>query len=188
MIPGNSRCARRTLRLSPDVGPHPVNNIRGAHRPRLARNLPAAPENNHGWYRPNGILRSNRLFGLGVQLCHAYSGPQFSGRLFKCGCHHLAWPAPRRPEIYNNRDIIPADMFGKIIGPQFQRPGCKQLLSAFPAARHLVQAQRRDPVNGCAVGTNYMQGITQTFYLKGVSTLFLLPNFIFQKKGVEKGY
>ena len=57
---------------------------------------------------------------------------------------------------HDNRDIIPADMFGKITGAQLQRMGREQRLAALPAARCILHALRRYPVNGCAVWTDYM--------------------------------
>jgi hypothetical protein len=75
---------------------------------------------------------------------------KFGSSLLECWRHHFAGPAPRRPEIDDNRDVTAADMFLKTRIGQLGRMAIENLFTAPAAFRARGEAVSRQTVGRTA--------------------------------------
>ena len=132
---------RRQLRR---VRLHPADDIRGAHSARQRRNTTNIETS-------RCVLRF-----FGVELGEAYIRLELGGGLLERRGHHLAGPAPRRPEIDNHGDVAPAHVLVKARVVQLYRVPGEDLLTAPPAFGGRRQTVDRQPIGGIAVGAYNM--------------------------------
>lgn len=87
------------------AGCHPAHNVLRAHGARLTCNLMSPSEQNQGWNAANTELGGQVRLGLGIYLGQPHLGFELVRRLLELRGHHLARPAPWRPEIDQQRQI-----------------------------------------------------------------------------------
>lgn len=87
------------------AGCYPAHNVLRAHGARLTCNLMSPSEQNQGWNAANTELGGQVRLGLGIDLGQPDPGFELVRRLLELRGHHLARPAPWRPEIDQQRQI-----------------------------------------------------------------------------------
>jgi hypothetical protein len=135
---------------------HPAHDIVRSHGSGLARNLYAIAKQDQRRNATDTIFTCNGLCLLGIKLGQAQPRFQPGCSLFKCGRHHLARPAPRRPEVDHHGDVTAFDVLPEAAGTQRHRMSCEQALFALAAARRIGQACSGNPVDCRAAGTDDM--------------------------------
>src|SRR5581483_4732774 len=97
-------------------------------------------------------------FRLGVNLQETKLGFELAGDALENRCHHLARPAPLRPEIDHDRNVVALDMSGEAVGGNRCRMSCKQPLVALAAFRLTSILAGRNTVDARAMWTNDVGG------------------------------
>lgn len=113
--------------------PGPVDNLISGHGSRLSGNLFAMMKENHGGNGLDGELAGQDLFRFGIDLGQADMGFKEAGGLVKGRGHHFTGPAPGRPEIDEDRDVIAADVAREKGACQINRGAGEKGLGAFAA-------------------------------------------------------
>src|SRR5580692_7883761 len=117
----------------------PARNRRGIHRACVARGLLAATEHDHRRDAAYVETRCGRGLILGIQLRKTKLGFQCRRARLVIRRHGDARPAPRRPEIDDQRQIAAADVLVEIGGGQLDGLAREQGMVAFRAARGILQ-------------------------------------------------
>jgi hypothetical protein len=89
-----------------------------------------------------------------------------SGGLVEDGSHHLAWPTPGSPEIYNDRDSIARNILFKIGAGQFNGSCNEQFVFASSAFGAVPQASAFYAVGSAAMGANNLHLFVHGFPLR----------------------
>jgi hypothetical protein len=135
----------------------PADNIPGAHGAGHAGYFTTGFEYDHSGNAANVKLPCNSLFLFSIEFGKAHPRFKRNSRLGIGRSHHLAWPAPGRPEIDNNRNIVSCDLLLKTSAGQFQRMPGKQRRFTLTATGMLGQALGCYTIYRITVGTDNMQ-------------------------------
>jgi hypothetical protein len=96
--------AEKFFQAAGSGGFDPFQQIAFCARAHFGRGYRAILEHHQRWNRANAKLRRNILILIDIDFDDLDLIGQFSGDLFQSRGNHLAWPAPGRPEIDNDRD------------------------------------------------------------------------------------
>jgi hypothetical protein len=105
-------------------------------------------------------LRPELLLGFGIYLEQSNFGFQLGRRLLKRWRHHFAGPAPGRPEINQQWNLVTLDMLFESGRCDFQRLSVKQRIVTFAALGRFLQTRLRDAVDRIAMWANYVQWVS----------------------------
>ena len=108
-------------------------------RPALAGDFTASRKNGERRNATDVEAGGELWLGLGVDLGETGVGFKVNSRLVEGRRHHAARPAPWRPEIDDDRQVVPCQMAVKTGAAQFQRFPGEQRLLALAAMRRVAQ-------------------------------------------------
>ena len=141
---------------SPLIRLYPSNDIRRAHSARLARHFLAVLEQDERWNTLNTEPGGNILFNLSIEFRKPGRCFELCRRLLKCRRHHFAGPAPGRPEIHDDRNIIATDVFVEITPSELRWAAAEQGLATLATFRVVGDTCLWNTVDGAAIWTNDM--------------------------------
>jgi len=136
------------------VGLHPAHDVGSAHGAGLARDFASRFEDDECRNTADLVTGRRCLVLFRIQLRQPYGWFQLGSRLFERWRHHLAGPAPRRPEIDDDRNVTAADVGLEVRVGEFYRVAGKQRCAAFATAGAFRKTCMRYPVYRCAVRTD----------------------------------
>ena len=110
------------------------------------------------WNTSNLELCSGCLLLIGIQLCETNGRLQLAGGLLERRGHHLAGPAPWRPEVHHDRNIAATDVCLKAGVRQLHRLARKHQVAAFATAGLVGEACGRYAIYRRAMRANDMGG------------------------------
>jgi hypothetical protein len=79
-------------------------------------------------------------------------------RLLVVRRHHSTWPAPGRPEVDDQRQIVASQMLVEAAGPELERMTVEQRFMALRAARTFRDTVGRNPHHGITMPADEMNG------------------------------
>lgn len=141
------------------MGLNPTHDILRRHGTRLSCYLAPASEKSQSGNAADTVLGSQRRLSLGVHLGQARVRLQHARCLDEGRRHHLAGPAPGRPEIHQYRDLIAVEVSGESSGREFHRLAGEQRLVALSTIGLLVESCSRHTVDRVTAGANKVQGV-----------------------------
>ena len=144
----------------------PTHDIGGAHRAGLAGDLASVAEQDQRGNAANAKAGGGLPFYLGIELGQAHLRLQLGSGLLEGGPHHLARPAPGRPEIHQNGNVVAPDVFLEVAGCQLHGVGVEKRLVTSAAPGPVGKAGCRYPVYGITAGTDDLYCITHGRLLK----------------------
>jgi hypothetical protein len=121
----------------------PVHDIVCPHDTRLPGDLPPAAKQDQGWQTVNGVAGGKRRLGFGIHLGESHGRFQLGSRLLEGGGHLPAVAAPGSPEVHQNGDVGPLDVFGESCRGQFHGTGIEERPMAFAAPGLLLLSAGR---------------------------------------------
>jgi len=143
--------------------PQPLHQLWEIHRAGLPSYLTTALEHRRRGYAANAVPLAEHWAFVRVHLGKPDLRLELSGCGFEEGRHHLAGPAPRCPEVHDERELAPREVPVEALVRQGDRmPGEEQPL-ALPALGLLAQPIVRDPVRRLATGAHDDGGGTAHF-------------------------
>lgn len=130
-----------------NVRPRPLRYLRGRHYTARPRDFLAVPEQDHGGNAADPVTVGDLLFGFGIELAETELGFERTRRSLELRCHHLAWPAPFRPEI-DEQGQIGIGVSVETGGGQCDWPALEQGGAAAAAAGVIRQSFLRNAIDG----------------------------------------
>ena len=149
-----SRLARWSKRMRAD----PAHDVSRTHGASLAGDLAAIFEQRQRGNAANIEARAEAWDGLGIYLDQPHKRLQLGGCLLVSGRHLPAGPAPWRPKVDQNCNLVARNVFVKSCFVQRRRVLCKHLFFTAAARRVAGKLAALHPVGGVAVGANNVQG------------------------------
>src|SRR4051794_32260207 len=89
--------------------PEPALELGGGNRTCPAVGFSAVGETDHGGNAADAITCSKLRLGIGVDLRELDAAGEAARSARELGCHRSARPAPCRPEIHDQRHVVPGD-------------------------------------------------------------------------------
>src|SRR5690242_12586585 len=135
----------------------PLHDAGAVHRTGLARDLAPATEKGERRNAADVVTRAEGLLGFGIHLEQAHARFELRRRLRVVRRHHPAWPAPRRPEVHQQRDVVVRQMLLEGSRVHFDRLALEQWPATLPAGRRRIETSGRQAVHRPAVRTHDVQ-------------------------------
>ena len=139
--------------------PNPAHNILSCQSAGLPRYFVPVSKQNQSRDAADTVLRAQRLLGIRVHLGYTDQWFQHCGGLHEGWGHHLAWPAPRRPEIHYQRYIVVVHVSCECRRGELYRMAREQRLVALPAIGFLVESRSRYTIDRLTVRAYEVRGV-----------------------------
>ena len=149
-----NRASRSGLMLDSYMRVYPTHDVLSAQCARLSCHFTTSTKEHDRWDALNTESGGQGTLFFCIDLCKTKLRLQRLGRLVICRRHHLARPAPRGPEIHDQRDVAARRMDIEISFSEWDRMPGEQRLSALPARWMIAQPLRRDAIRHVALRTN----------------------------------
>ena len=107
----------------------------------------------------DAVLRTQRLLGIGVHLGYTDKRLQHRRGLHEGWGHHLAWPAPRRPEIHHQRYVVVIKVSCECGRGELYRMAREQSPVTLPAIGFLVESRSRYTIDRLTVRAHEVRGV-----------------------------
>ncbi len=135
--------------------PQPLHQLWKVHRAGLSSDLTTALEHRRRGDTADAVALAQYRAFVRVHLGKPDLGLELRGCGFEEGRHHLAGPAPRCPEVHDEREIAPPEVPVEALVRQGDwMPGEERPL-ALPALGLFVQPSVGDPVRRLATGAHH---------------------------------
>ena len=132
----------------------PAHDVGRAHGARLPSDFTAASKQRQRRDAADVETRTEILLRLGIYLGEPHRRLQLRGCLLEGGRHLPTWPAPRRPEIDQNRYVVSGDVAVERRFVQRHRMRIEQWLMALAAVGCVGAIGVSNTVGGVAMRAN----------------------------------
>ena len=132
------------------MGTDPLHDVLRAKGPGLTRHFASSAKQHHGRDTLNAEAGPKRLLRLCVHLGQANVWFKNPGSLLIGRRHRTAGPAPRRPEIHDQRKVAPVGVQVEVRQRQRNRVSGEQPLVTLAAFRAIREACCRNAIDGAA--------------------------------------
>ena len=138
---------------------NPAHNILSCQSAGLPRYFMSVFKQNQSRDAADAVLRTQHLLGISVHLGYTDKRLQHRRGLHEGWGHHLAWPAPWRPEIHHQRYIVVVKVSCECGRGELYRMAREQRLVTLPTIGFLVEPRSRHTIDRLTVRAYEVRGV-----------------------------